>query len=222
MTIIYIAIGIFLILGLVMLLKGIRRVWQRRLILGSLQGVTGLLFIAVALLAVSIAMNLYTYQVFNKEQFAAEVRIESLGPQYYRLYFIPAGQPAQLLEIRGDEWQVDARIIKWHGVANLAGLETVYRMERISGRYRDHNQQRNAPRSVHDVAKTSKYGLDLWRWSREYQQRIPWLDTVYGSAAYMPLANLARFKVNVTTSGLLIRADNVAAQKAVASWNYPQ
>ncbi len=217
MTTIYIGIGVFLVFGGVMLLKGLRRLWRRRLIWGSLQGMTGMLFIALALLAISVAINLYSYSVFNDEQLAAEVRIESLGPQYFRVYFIPKDQPAQLFEIRGDEWQVDARILKWHGLATMAGLKTVYRMERISGRYRDLKQERNAQRTAH--ALSDARGLDLWQWSRENQRKLPWVDAIYGNAAYMPLANLAQFKVNVTTSGLVIRAANKAALKAIENWH---
>ena len=216
MTTIYIGIGVFLVFGAVMLLKGLRRLWRRRLIWGSLQGLTGMLFIAVALLAISVAMNLYSYQIFNEEKLAAEVRIESLGPQFYRIYYIPKGQAAQLFEVRGDEWQVDARILKWHGLATMVGLKTVYRMERISGRYRDLHQERNAQHTVH--ALSNPRGLDLWKWSRENQRRIPWVDAIYGNAAYMPLVNLAQFKVTVSSSGLVIRAANAAAQKAIENW----
>lgn len=216
MTTIYIGIGVFLVFGAVMLIKGLRRLWRRRLVWGSLQSLSGMLFIAVALLAISIAMNLYSYQAFTDEQLAAEVRIEALGPQYYRVYFIPRDQPAQLFELRGDEWQVDARILKWHGVATLAGLKTVYRFERISGRYRDLKQQRSGQHSVHALA--SDDGLDLWGWSRKNQQRIPWVDAIYGNAAYMPLTNQAQYKISISSSGLVIRPANSAAQQAIESW----
>ena len=216
MTTIYIIIGVTLVIGLYLLVKGLARIWRRRLIRGSLQGMTGLFFIASAFLAVSIAMNLYTYQVFNQEQMAAEVRIESLGPQYFRLYFTPESQESQIYEVRGDQWQVDARIIKWHGLANMVGLKTVYRLERLSGRYQNHEQERTAVRSVHALADTQ--GLDLWSLSRKYKQKLPWVDAVYGNAAYMPLIDLARFKVMVSASGLLIRADNEIAKTAIENW----
>jgi len=216
MTTIYIGIGIFLVLGAVMLLKGLRRLWRRRLVWGSLQGLTGLLFIATALLAISVAMNLYSYQVFTDEQQVAEVRIEAQGPQYYRVYFISEDQVTQLFELRGDEWQVDARILKWHGIATMAGLKTVYRLERISGRYRDLKQARSAQHSVH--ALSSENGLDLWTWSRKNQQRIPWIDAIYGNAAYMPLTDQAQYTVSVSNSGLVIRPSNSAAKKAIQNW----
>lgn len=212
----YISIGVFLILGLVLLFKGLHRLWTRRLLRGSLQSLSGLLFVSLAFLAGAIAMNLYTYQVFNQEQALAEVRFEALGPQYFRIYFSRSGEPAQLYELHGDEWQVDARILKWHGLANLLGMKTVCRLDRLSGRYRNINQERYEPRSVHSLAY--QQGLDLWQWSREYQKRIPWVDAVYGSAAYVPMANRAQFSINLTTSGLLIRPLNLEARNVIEQW----
>ena len=116
---------------------------------GYLRRPPALLFLALAALCVAIAMNLYTYKVFNHEDTIAEVRFEELGPQYYRLYLIPEGKAAQTYEIRGDEWQIDARVIKWKGLANLAGMRTVYRLERLSGQYRDVQQEKPDVRSVH-------------------------------------------------------------------------
>lgn len=216
MTTIYIGIGLFLILGIVLLVKGVLRFWQRRLVRGSLQGLSGLVFISLAALAISVAMNLYTYHVFNQEQLVAEVRFEDIGPQYYRIYFSPAGEAARLFEMRGDEWQVDARILKWHGVANMLGMKTVYRLERLSGRYRSVAQEREALRSVHDLA--SNKGLDLWEWSRKHKHKVPWVDAIYGSAAYMPMANKAQFRITVSHSGLVIRPANEIARRAVESW----
>lgn len=217
MTTIYIGIGVFLVLGMVLLLKGVHRLWRRKMVAGTLQGVTGLLFISLAALAISIAMNLYTYHVFNQEQLVAEVRFEEIGPQYYRIYFSPAEQAAQLLELHGDEWQVDARILKWHGLANMLGMKTVFRLERISGRYRSVEQEKEARRSVHDLAESK--GLDLWAWSRKHQQRIPWVDAIYGNAAYMPMANRAQFRIMLSHSGLIIRPANDIATKTIESWN---
>jgi hypothetical protein len=216
MTPLYIAIGVFLVIGGWLSLKGLRLLWQRRLLAGGMQGITGLLFLALAALAISIAMNLYTYNVFNDEQPVAELRFEELATQYYRLYLIPEGQAAQTYEIRGDEWQIDARVIKWHGLANLVGMRTVYRLERISGRYRDVKQERLDVRSVY--ALNTLEGIDIWSVSRNNQKYLPWIDAVYGSAAYMPMAHQARFQVSIANSGLVVRAINAKAQKAIEGW----
>jgi hypothetical protein len=217
MTPIYISIGIFLVLGAWFGFFGLRRLWQRRFLSGSFQGISGLLFLSVGFLAISIAMNLYTYDIFTYEEPVAEVRFEELGSQYFRLYYIPEGQPAQTYEIRGDEWQIDARVIKWHGLANLLGMHTLFRIERISGRYRDVQQERLDVRSVYAVNAID--GLDLWALSRKNQKHLPWVDAVYGSAAYMPMAGQARFQVSVSTTGLVVRARNARAQQAIDAWN---
>ena len=41
----------------------------------------------------------------------------------------------------GDEWQLDARVIRWTLPGQLAGLPPVYRFERLSGRYGDPKQE---------------------------------------------------------------------------------
>ncbi len=216
MTPIYIGISLFLAIGLWLLGRGLRRFWQRKWVRGSMQGLSGALCLSIAALSIAIAMNLYTYQIFTQEQEVAQVRIEALGPQYFRLYVISHPQQALTYELRGDEWQIDARMIKWHGLASLAGLKTVYRLERISGRYRDITQERSDIRTVHSLATIS--GVDLWQFSKRYQSYMPWVDAVYGSAAYLPLTHNAQYKVMVSQSGLLIRADNNVAQEAIKNW----
>lgn len=217
MTPLYISIAIFLVIGGWLGFFGLRRLWQRRFLSGSFQGLSALLFLSLAALAISMAMNLYTYEVFTYEEPIAEVRFEELGNQYYRLYYIPEGKAAQTYEIRGDEWQVDARVIKWHGLANLAGMRTLFRIERVSGRYRDVQQERLDVRSVYAIDALD--GIDVWTLSRKNQKYIPWIDAVYGSAAYMPMAGQARFQVSVSTTGLVVRAKNAKAQQAIDAWN---
>jgi hypothetical protein len=39
-------------------------------------------------------------------------------------------------------------VLKWHGLANLPGPDAHYRLERISGRYRDLHQARAAEQAV--------------------------------------------------------------------------
>jgi len=213
---VYIIIGLLLVFGLLLLIGGIRRVWRRKPIRGSLQGVTGLLLLSLAALAVSIAMNLYTYQIMVQEQPVAKVRFESLGPQYFRVYLMPQSGSSHVLELRGDQWQIDARVLKWTGWANLLGMKTSYRLERLSGRYRDVQQEREGIRTVYPLDNDK--GLDLWAMVSKSERKLPWLDATYGSAAYMPMVDKGEFQVSISNSGLVVRADNAIAQQAVDAW----
>ncbi|MEJ2361576.1 MAG: cation/multidrug efflux pump [Gammaproteobacteria bacterium] len=216
MLTIYIIIAILLGIGLWLLLAGLRRIWRRAALTGSVQGMTGLLMLSLAALAVAIALNLHTYQVLVQEQPVATVRFERLAPQYFRVYLLPTqGQP-RVLELRGDQWQIDARVLKWTGLANLLGMKTAYRLERLSGRYHDVQQERQAVHTVYSL--DNHRGLDLWGWAQQGERKLPWLDAVYGSAAYMPMVDNARYQVLITNSGLIVRADNAIAQKAIDAW----
>jgi len=213
---VYVLIVVLLVFGLLLLIGGIRRVWRRAPIRGSLQGMTGLLLLALAALVVAIAMNLYSYQILVQEQPVAKLRFESLGPQYFRVYLLPTAGDSQVFELRGDQWQIDARVLKWTGWANLLGMKTTYRLERLSGRYRDVQQERAGIRTVFPL--NNDKGIDLWAAVRKSERKLPWLDAVYGSAAYMPMVDRAQYQVSISNSGLVVRADNAVAQQAVDAW----
>jgi hypothetical protein len=213
---IYLIIGLFVFVGVLLLIGGVRRLWRRAPLTGSLQGLTGLLLLALAVLMIAIAMNLYTYQILVQEQPVAEVRFEALAPQYFRVYLLPEAGSPQVLELRGDQWQIDARVLKWQGLANLLGMKTAYRLERLSGRYSDIKQERKGIRTAYRLQNDK--GIDLWAWVQKTERKLPWLDAIYGSAAYMPMVDKGRFRVTISNSGLVVRADNAIAQQAIDAW----
>ncbi len=120
-------------------------------------------------------------------------------------------------DLRGDEWQLDARILKWHGIAFLFGFDTVYRLDRLSGRYRDIAQERTAERTVYSLGEDR--GLDLWTIVQKHGRWLPWVDAVYGSATYMPMVDRGSYNVLISTTGLLTRPRNDIAREAVRKWH---
>lgn len=208
-------IGVAL-LGLALCVLGLRRLWGRHPVIGSLQGLSGVLLLALAVLAGAIALNLYTYQRLTEETPLAEVRLQAVGPQQFQVYVVTPDRQAAVYELRGDEWQLDARILKWQAPAALLGLHTLYRLERLSGRYRDIARERSGPHSVYALGASP--GLDLWQLARAYQRWLPWVDAVYGSAAYVPMADGARYAVTLGSSGLVVRPLNPAAEAALRTW----
>ncbi len=121
----------------------------------------------------------------------------------------------QSVQLAGDEWQLDARVLKWSGLASVLGFEPLYRLERLSGRYLSALQELSAQRTVHTFADDD--GFDLWG-SARLSGWIPWVDAVYGSAAYLPMRDGASYSVTVARSGLVARPLNEAATRAIADW----
>ena len=210
-----VAIIVFAVLGVILFILGIQRFWRRRVVAGSLEGLVGLLLLAIAALMAAISINLFTYDRLTHESTIAEVSFQQIGPQHFGA-FVTLKNKGEILHLRGDEWQIDARVLKWRGMAVLIGFDTLYRLDRLSGRYRDITQERTGLRTVHSLSE--EQGLDLWMIGRRYAHWIPWVDAVYGSATYMPMVDGASYTVSVSSTGLLARPSNDIARRTIGEW----
>ncbi|MCK5669652.1 MAG: cation/multidrug efflux pump [Gammaproteobacteria bacterium] len=163
-------------------------------------------------------MNLYTYSRIIHEQDVAEIVFAEISPQYYSatLYSGNERRSAKYI-IKGDEWQLDARIIKWKSPVYLAGLDPLYRLERISGRYSNIQEEKTGIRTVYSL--TENQGLDIWSIMKKYPSWIPWIDAYYGSATYLPMSDKARFKITLSQTGLLARPVNDPAKEIIQFWD---
>ena len=211
-----IAITAVAVIGLLLAVLGFRRLWARGVVVGSLEGLAGLLLLALAALAAAVGLNLRTYDRLTHEIPVATVTFEAQGDQRFSAVLVPATGRTFVFDMYGDEWQLDARILKWRGIATLLGFDTIYRLDRFGGRYRDVTQERKGPRSVHSLSEEP--GLDVWAWTRRYPTWLPWVDAVYGSATYVPMVAGATYRVTASPTGLLARPVNEAARKAVRQW----
>ena len=208
----------FGLLGLLFLVAGFRRLRRRKLLRAGAHGTTGCGMIALGILVASVGLNLQTYRRLTHEQTLAELSFRQTAPErYVALIEYPGSNQARRYELSGDEWQLDARILKWTGLGNIAGLDARYRLERISGRFRSVERERSARHTVYGLADDR--GLDLWSVSRRYRRWLPFVDAIYGSAAYLPMADNARYSVSVDQSGLIARPLNRSAREALANWH---
>lgn len=199
------------VFGILLLILACQRLFRARFLAAGGSALMGLLLLATAGIFFVVSLNLHTYARLAYERPVAVLVFEQRSPQHYRatLTEMPGGE-MQIFVLAGDEWQLDARVLKWKGWANLLGLDAQYRLERVSGRYRDLEQERHDERTVYGLSENP--GVDLWRLSTEYPKWLPFVDAVYGSATYMPMADGARYEVSITQSGLIARPLNPAAE----------
>jgi hypothetical protein len=205
-----------LVIALPLEIPAFRRLRRVQLVRGTMFFLSGGIVLLLGAAAVLVAMNVYTYARLTHEQEAARVSMRQLGERHFVLSVQPKDASPRNYELRGDEWQIDARVLKWRAIGNLLGFDTVYRLERLSGRYADITQERNAARTVYALAQDP--GFDFWSLARRYHEYLPLADALYGSAAYVPMAEDAEYAVTVSTSGLVVRPGNDAARKAVGGW----
>jgi hypothetical protein len=197
-------------------LGSVRRLRRLQLVRGSLLLLFGGVLVLLVVAAVLVAANLVTYARLTHEQEAARVTTRQLGEREFAVSVQTRDLPPRHYSLRGDEWQIDARVLKWRAIGNLLGFDTVYRLERLSGRYGDIQSERSALRTVHELAHDR--GVDFWSVARRYHEYLPLADALYGSAAYVPMAEGAEYVVTVSASGLVVRPANDAAKSAVGGW----
>jgi hypothetical protein len=204
------------LLALPLLFWSIRRFSDYRFASGSVLMLSSLLFVAIGVAAALLSASLRTYNRLTAEQDAARVAMKQMAPKHYALSVHPRDAKPQTFEVLGDEWQIDARLLKWRPIATLAGFDTVYRLERISGRYTDVAEEQKARRTVYGLAERAP--VDFWVFLRKYNDYLPFGDALYGSAAFVPMADNAEYAVSVSSTGLVVRPLNEAAKKAVGAW----
>ena len=210
-------IVVFALAGILFLFAAVRRLRRRRVLGGVLSGATALVFILLSVCAALIVGNLRTYQRLSFEQPAGELQLTRTGNREFNAVLTYPGGERANFALRGDEWQVDARVLKWHAFANMVGFDAAYRLERIGGRFSRIEDERGQVRTVYSLNQAER--IDPWELVHRYHSWVPWMDALYGSATFLPMADGALYEIKVSQSGLIARPLNQVARDAVGSWH---
>jgi hypothetical protein len=200
------------LLAFPLLIASIDRLSRARLKSGILYLLLGVLVALLGLTAGLAAASLHTYRKLTPDQPGASVSIRRLGERQFRLTLAAPGAAPREFQVLGDEWQLDTRVIKWHGLAALSDVDTVYRFEQLSGRSTATAGQ-GAARSAHGLAQREP--VDLWVLLRQYRVYLPFVDADQAATGYLPMADGAEYAVSVSASGPTARPANDAARRGL-------
>ena len=108
---------------------------KRRLVRTAANTLLALLMLSLTALFATLSVSTQGYRALTREELVASVTTRKLGDQRFeaRVQF-PDGRDTVFF-LAGDEFYMDARILKWKPIANVLGLHTDYELDRISGRY---------------------------------------------------------------------------------------
>ncbi|UXI68524.1 hypothetical protein [Tahibacter amnicola] len=206
--------------GLASLLQAfaVRRRWRdRRRLSACHRGAWLLAFLLITLLSAGLSTSLRGYQRLVAEAPVADIQVRAVAPNTWALRVDLADGTHETVQLSGDDWQLDARVIKWTPRAVTLGAEPLYRVERISGRWRNAAVAQTQPPSIVDLAGDNV--LDLWQVKRRFPAWLPFVDADFGSATYMPLIDGARYRVSLAAAGGLVArpADPATAELIKAS-----
>jgi hypothetical protein len=171
------------------------------------------LMLCLAALLGLLGVSVLGYARLLQDADVARLELRELSPQRFELLLTARDMPVRRFELSGDEWQLDARVLRWQLPAALAGAPPLYRLERVSGRYSDLDQEREAQRTVHSLS--DRAFPDLWTLRRQFPEALAFVDADYGSAAYLPMLDGARYTVQLNPRGGLVAhpADEATQQK---------
>jgi len=186
--------------------------FYRRPRVGVFSQVVQISLIAIlALLGLSVAFagsTFRSYQAFTREDLVAKVEGLAWDAEkrlmVVRLSVIQGGRTAssQTYDLYGDQWEVNAHILKWSPAANLVGLHTAYRLNMIKGIYQDADAESRSPHMAYALSAHPDW---VWGLLVRYGERFPLVQAVYGNAVSNPIQPGEVYDVFVTTSGLSCR-----------------
>ena len=216
MDVLLTASAVFSVIALYFLFSMLRNARRRRPLraTGSLAG--GVASGAVGGASILLAFSYYGYGRLVDEQLVSRIEFSQAAAGEYVARVMIDGQSDRLFTLRGDEWQMDARVVNWKPPATLLGLDPIYQLDRLSGRYSDLDEEISSDRSVHALSQSPT--LDVWQVARRYPLLTPGVDAHYGTATYLPMADGAIFEVTMTRTALIARPVNAAARDAVGDW----
>lgn len=166
------------------------------------RGLGAAVMLLLAALIALLGVSLLGYARLVQDVEVATLTVRQVDVQHYRIDLDSISLAPRSFELHGDEWQLDARVLRWKLPAALAGAPPLYRLERLSGRYGDPKQELEAQRSVHTLAETAF--PDLWTLRRQFPGALQFVDADFGSAAYLPLLDGASYRVSLSPRGGLV------------------
>lgn len=187
---------------------------KRRLLVASVNGTAGISLLSTSMMLALVFLNLHTYIQLTSEQKLAKIQI-GIKTDAGIPITIQTDNHQQIFYINSEEWQLDARFLKWKSWAYLLGSEPVVRLESLAERrpfLKDIVPVRH--NLVNQYPILTDLGSSLSEW-------LGIVDTYYGSAVYMPAIEGSTYTVSATISGLIARAENNEAQNAVQEWMRP-
>ena len=207
-------VGIWLLLrGLGHLLRGRPGQATPRIVIGAPLGVGGL---AVGLLG----MNAQGYARLTYEAPVARISVAQADAAN-QLYDVTVERldsvaPVRHCRLRGDDWELSARVQKWKPWANILGLNATYTLDQLTNRYSDAHRANGQTLMSCDLSGPPPTANDwvprgwlFWILDQAYIE-----DRHFGSGAYMPLVDGAVYQVVMTQAGLNAEPVNSIARKA--------
>ncbi len=187
-----------------------RKVFQFR----PVRRLFGLMLVLLGCVSGLLALSLVQFYRLTTDEVVARIEIRQQAEGQFQITASAQGIGPKQYVLYGDQWQIDARVVRWKVPALIAGAPPLYRLERLSGRYSDAAREASATRSVH--ALDDWPAPDLGSLKKSFPNWFPFVDVQFGSGAYMPMFDGAKYQVFMDPRGaLFVRPDGEATTEGL-------
>ncbi|MGY3040828.1 hypothetical protein ACVWWQ_002459 [Rhodanobacter sp. TND4EL1] len=212
-TMLLILATVLALITLVQLVAVRQRVHAGRRLAASWRALLCMICFVLTLLLAGTGYVLRGYRLLGEEAPVVELDARILSPQRWAVSLTwPDGSTRQV-QLAGDDWRVEAVVLKWKLPALLAGVPPLYRLDRLSGRYDDANEEINSPRTVINLAGPGS--SDLLDLKKQYPRWLPEVDTIYGSGAFLPLVDQGHYTVSLMRTGALVARPDEQTERRI-------
>jgi hypothetical protein len=216
MAILIAASIVFAFFAFYFLFRMLHSVRHRRIIRAGGSGLSCLVSAAIAGVGGMLLFSYLSYERLIDEQLVSRIEFKKTSAEEFEARVMVPGEMDQMYTLRGDEWQMDAKIVTWKPPMTILGLDPIYQLDRLSGRYGDIGREQTETRTVHSL--TSESPTDVWKIAHRFPLLVPGVDAHYGTATYVPMVDGARFDVMLSRDALIARPDNDTARNAISAW----
>lgn len=208
---------VFAFLSIYFLFRMLHCLRRRRVIRAGSSCVSCLVFAAISGAGGMLLLSYLTYGRLIEEQLISRIEFQRVSVEEFQARIMVTGKDDQFYILRGDEWQMDAKIVTWKPPMTVLGLDPIYQLDRLSGRFAEIDREQSEPRTVHSLAPESP--ADVWRVARRFPFLMPGVDAHYGTATYVPMADGARYEVTLSRDAIIARPANDRARDAIGAWD---
>jgi hypothetical protein len=170
-----------------------------------------LLAIAVSAAVLMLLGFIQSYVAFTHQKRIATVYCTALpkngNEMTLRLVTVdsPTGGRLYRFRLLGQQWAIEGHILKWEDWLNFSGLQTMYKLTRVRGRYIRADDEASGPASAYSLI--SNQDDPGWRWLYKYGEMLPFVHAVYGNTVFSFPSTTKRFGIYVTTSGFMAKEE---------------
>jgi hypothetical protein len=199
------------LVGVLLLVGGIGRVFKARFGSGIFRVLFGGLTLAGAAIVGLVALNLQTYAQLTKERLAGQVKITRApgADAFTYVAAIDLADDGKLrnaptnFDVKGEHIRIEGPILKWKGWANVLGMDSLFRVDHVEAVYIDTNCQNRFYAGRQDM--TEKGGAsDQFRTIKnlgESWKLVNAVDVLYIDGPRVPMADGATYNIKATQAG---------------------